>query len=215
MGDDVSEAAEASLAEETYGLLLADIISTRLTGGSVIQQRRLASQYAVSRSPMRHALSRLEGEGLIVRDERGILCVRVISLKDYLDSLTMRMLLEPTAAALAAPGADEEQVVRLLSDLEAIEADPEPDAEDVWRFDDALHGFVAAHSDNPFMYATISEMRRYTTIFERQMALIRAKPGVTEHREILVALAAHDPERARKAMAAHLEIVRQGVLTNY
>jgi DNA-binding GntR family transcriptional regulator len=215
MGDDVSEAAEASLAEETYGLLLADIISTRLTGGSVIQQRRLASQYAVSRSPMRHALSRLEGEGLIVRDERGILCVRVISLKDYLDSLTMRMLLEPTAAALAAPGADEEQVVRLLSDLEAIEADPEPDAEDVWRFDDALHGFVAAHSDNPFMSATISEMRRYTTIFERQMALIRAKPGVTEHRQILVALAAHDPERARKAMAAHLEIVRQGVLTNY
>jgi len=215
MGDDVSEAVEESLAQETYGLLLAEITSARLAGGSVIQQRRLASQYAVSRSPMRHALSRLEGEGLLVRDERGVLCVRVITLKDYLNSLTMRMLLEPTAAALAAPGADEEDVGRLLASLDVIEADPEPDPEEVWRFDDALHDFIADHSDNPFMSATIAEMRRYTTIFERQMALTRVKPGVAEHREIIMALASHDAERARKAMASHLEIVRQGVLSNY
>jgi DNA-binding GntR family transcriptional regulator len=58
-------------------------------------------------------------------------------------------------------------------------------------------------------------MRRYTTIFERQLPIVRAKPGVMEHRAILLALAANDAEAARRAMADHLDVVRQGVLANY
>ncbi|MGV1765180.1 GntR family transcriptional regulator [Agrobacterium rhizogenes] len=215
MDDRLNDAGEASLADETYRLLLADILSARLVGGSVVQQRRLASKHAVSRSPMRHALGRLEGEGLLVRNDKGVLCVRVITLKDYLDSLAMRMLLEPSAIALAASHMTEEELKSLLVMLDAIEAEPDPDPELVWQFDDALHGSVAAASGNPFMAAVIGEMRRYTTIFERQMAVVRAKPGVAEHRAILAALSAHDSDAARRAMARHLEAVRQGVLTNY
>lgn len=215
MDDRLNDEAEASLAEETYRLLLADILSARLVGGSVVQQRRLASKHAVSRSPMRHALGRLEGEGLLVRNDKGVLCVRVITLKDYLDSLAMRMLLEPSAIALAASHIAEEELAPLSVMLDAIEAEPDPDPELVWQFDDALHGSIAAASGNSFMAATIGEMRRYTTIFERQMAVVRAKPGVAEHRAILTALSAHDSDAARQAMARHLEAVRQGVLTNY
>lgn len=216
MDDGLNEASdETSLAEETYRMLLADILSARLSGGSIVQQRRLASQHSVSRSPMRHALGRLEGEGLLVRNDRGVLCVRVISLKDYLDGLTMRMLVEPTAAALATPFVDDAEITRLSAMLDAIEADPGPDPEVVWQFDDALHSCIADHSRNAFMSATIAEMRRYTTIFERQMAVIRAKPGIDEHREILRALSARDAEAARAAMTVHLDAVRQGVLTNY
>lgn len=216
MDDGMNEPAdETSLAEETYRLLLADILSARLTGGSIVQQRRLATKHAVSRSPMRHALGRLEGEGLLVRNERGVLCVRVISLKDYLDSLTMRMLIEPTAAAMATPFVDPAEIAQLVEMLDAIEADPGPDPEIVWQFDDTLHNCIASHSRNPFMCATVAEMRRYTTIFERQMAVVRAKPGTAEHRSILEALSARDAEAARKAMSVHLEAVRHGVLTNY
>lgn len=215
MDDLLNDAAEESLAEETYRLLVADILSARLMGGSVVQQRRLASQHAVSRSPMRHALGRLEGEGLLVRNEKGVLCVRVITLKDYLDSLAMRMLLEPSAAAAATPHVTEEMLGLLAAKLDAIEADPDPDPEFVWQFDDDLHMCLANQSGNAFMAATIGEMRRYTTIFERQMVVLRAKPGVTEHRAILIALGERDPEAARQAMSGHLEAVRQGVLTNY
>ncbi|WP_337269903.1 GntR family transcriptional regulator [Oryzifoliimicrobium ureilyticus] len=216
MDDRLSETNDdTSLADDTYRLILADILSARLAGGSIVQQRRLASQHAVSRSPMRHALSRLEGEGLLVRNEKGVLCVRVVSLKDYLDSLTMRMLIEPTAAALATPHIADPELERLSMMLDAIDADLEPDPEIVWQFDDALHSCIADNSRNAFMKATIGDMRRYTTIFERQMAIVRAKPGVTEHRAILGALKARDAEDARKAMTEHLDAVRQGVLTNY
>ncbi|SCW50558.1 DNA-binding transcriptional regulator, GntR family [Rhizobium mongolense subsp. loessense] len=215
MDDRMNDAENESLAEETYRLLLADILSARLAGGSVVQQRRLASQRAVSRSPMRHALSRLEGEGLLVRNEKGALCVRIITLKDYLDSLSMRMLLEPSAAAAAVANISAEELKALSVVLDGIEAEPDPDPELVWRFDDALHMSIASGSGNSFMAATIGEMRRYTTIFERQMPVVRAKPGVAEHRAILAALSERDPEAARQAMVRHLDAVRQGVLANY
>jgi DNA-binding GntR family transcriptional regulator len=215
MDNGVNEIGDSSLADEAYRSLLADILSARLVGGSVVQQRRLATKHAVSRSPMRHALGRLEGEGLLVRNEKGVLSVRVITLKDYLDSLTMRMLLEPAAAALASPHVSRSQIDPLSAMLDEIEADAEPDPEVVWAFDEALHTYIASESRNPFMATTIGEMRRYTTIFERQLPIVRAKPGVMEHRAILRALAANDADAARLAMTEHLEAVRQGVLANY
>lgn len=71
MDDRLNDAEDESLAEETYRLLLADILSARLAGGSVVQQRRLATKHAVSRSPMRHALGRLEGRGCWSATTRG------------------------------------------------------------------------------------------------------------------------------------------------
>src|SRR6218665_2366234 len=101
MFEDETPETDSNLGEEVYAALLKDILAARLPGGTPIQQRRLALQYEVSRSPMRHALSRLEGEGLLVRDDTAGLVVRTITLRDYLDSLEMRMLLEPAAAAKA------------------------------------------------------------------------------------------------------------------
>lgn len=206
---------ETSLADETYRALLEEILSAQLAGGVVIQERRLAARLGVSRSPMRDALGRLEGQGLLVRNGKSMLTVRVITLKDYLNSLTMRLLVEPTAAALACPEITESKLAELAAMLCAIEDDPDPDPAMIWRFDDALHQGLGEASGNPFMAETIVQMRRYTTIFERQRRLAQRKPGLEDHREILAALAARDPEGARQSMAQHLEKVRQRVLSTY
>jgi len=206
---------ETSLADETYRALLEEILSAQLAGGVVIQERRLAARLGVSRSPMRDALGRLEGQGLLVRNGKSLLTVRVITLKDYLNSLAMRLLVEPAAAALACPDLPEAVLREWSAMLDAIEADPDPDPATIWRFDDALHQGLGEASGNPFMAETIVQMRRYTTIFERQRRLEQRKPGLEDHREILAALAARDPEAARQAMARHLDKVRQRVLSTY
>ena len=206
---------ETSLADETYRALLEEILSAQLAGGVVIQERRLAARLGVSRSPMRDALGRLEGQGLLVRNGKSMLTVRVITLKDYLNSLTMRLLVEPTAAALACPEITESKLAELAAMLHAIDEDPDPDPAMIWRFDDALHQGLGEASGNPFMAETIVQMRRYTTIFERQRRLAQRKPGLEDHREILAALAARDPEAARQCMTQHLEKVRQRVLSTY
>ncbi|MBB4123348.1 GntR family transcriptional regulator [Martelella radicis] len=215
MLDDNQDPPETSLAEEAYRALLAEIVSARLAGGTVIQQRRLATEHSVSRSPMRHAISRLEGEGLLVRTGKGLLAVRVVTLKEYLDSLAMRMLLEPSAAYQACGNINADALAALSEELDAIDRARDPDPEDVWHFDDGLHLTIARQCGNGFMEATIADMRRYTTIFERQAKSVRSKPGVAEHRAILDALAAAEPEGTRQAMVRHLEMVREGVLRNY
>ena len=53
------------LAEAAYQTVLAKILAHELSGGSVIQERKLAEAMGISRTPMRDALGRLEGEGLV------------------------------------------------------------------------------------------------------------------------------------------------------
>jgi DNA-binding GntR family transcriptional regulator len=215
MFEDETPEADSNLGEEVYAALLKDILAARLPGGTPIQQRRLALQYEVSRSPMRHALSRLEGEGLLVRDDTAGLVVRTITLRDYLDSLEMRMLLEPAAAAKASGNPDRPQLEIIQQRFLALQENPAPNLEDVWSFDDELHDYIALQSGNSFMFPFVRDLRRYTTIFERQMPVIRIKPGMREHAAVLEALLEGEAEVARAAMSFHLEIVRTGVLKRY
>jgi len=181
----------------------------------VVQERRLAARLGVSRSPMRDALGRLEGQGLLARNAKGVLTVRIVTLSDYLNSVAMRMLVEPSAAAQACKGITAETVADLAAMLREIELDPDPDPEFVWNFDDALHQGIADASGNPFMADTILQMRRYTTIFERQRKLAQRKPGLADHQGIVKALMDRDADAARVAMTLHLERVRQNVLSTY
>ena len=212
---DAQVTAERSLADETYSALLEEILSAQMAGGAVVQERRLAARLGVSRSPMRDALGRLEGQGLLVRNAKGVLTVRIVTLSDYLNSVALRMLVEPTAAAQACKGITAETVVELATMLQDIEMDPDPDPEFVWKLDDALHEGIADASGNPFIADTVVQMRRYTTIFERQRKLAHRKPGLADHQGIVRALMDRDADAARAAMTLHLERVRQNVLSTY
>lgn len=203
-----------NLAETAYRSVLADILASRLRGGTVIQERKLATQLGISRSPMRDALKRLEGEGLLVRLTERLLTVRVITLEDYLHTLEVRSAAEPLAAALATPHVQDdelESLERLFCKMEA----GEPGAERYhWDFDDQLHDTLAARSGNAFLVKIILEMRRYTKIFEQQTVPALVMPGLKDHRAILAALRDRNPDQARKAMSQHIRNVRRRTLDN-
>lgn len=203
-----------NLAETAYRAVLEDILSSRLRGGTVIQERKLATQLGISRSPMRDALKRLEGEGLLVRLTERLLTVRVITLEDYLHTLDVRSAVEPLAAGLATAhvsDAEYESLEQLFARMEA----GEPGAERYhWAFDDQLHDTLARRSGNAFLVRIIQEMRRYTRIFEQQTVPALVMPGLDDHREILTALKARNADRMRKAMALHIRNVRRRTLDN-
>lgn len=203
------------LAEIAYQRLLKDILSCDLPGGTIIQERKLAQLLNISRSPMRDALSRLEGEGMLVRLTERLMAVRVITLEDYLHSLDVRALIEPSAAEKAAgeiPEAVLDEIEALLQKVEQTEA---PTVSQHWEFDDLLHGAVAEYCGNSFLTKSINEMRRYTKIFERQTIPARTLHGASDHRKLLEALRSHNGERAAAAMAQHIRNVRKRTLSGY
>src|ERR1700729_3674112 len=111
---------QEKLANTAYRTVLNKILSHELPGGSVIQERKLAEAMGVSRSPMRDALGRLEGEGLLVRLTDRLLTVRVITLEDYLNSLDVRGMVEPQSAALAVRAMRPEDLAMLRHHLELL-----------------------------------------------------------------------------------------------
>ena len=67
-------------------------------GGQQIVELRLAEQLGISRTPIRQALMRLEGEGLLQKSGSRHYFVRRVELQEYLHSLKVRELLEAEAA---------------------------------------------------------------------------------------------------------------------
>lgn len=208
--------ATTHLSERAYRHILSDILSARLPAGAPIQERRIAAEIGLSRSPLRDALGRLAGEGLLVRGNTGALKVRAISLQDYLQSLDMRALVEPSAAALAAGAIEAEDLERLKTAFEKLGRLENPERDELVAFDDDLHGTLAARSGNPFMQRVLTEMRRYTTIYERQAG--RRPPSNfdrAEHQAILDGLLANAPARTGEAMRHHIAAIRQRVLEQF
>jgi len=200
------------LADAAYRSVLEKILTHQLPGGSVIQERRLAEMLGISRTPMRDALKRLEGEGLLVRLTERLLTVRVITLQDYLHTLDVRAMIEPQAAAAATRSISRKELSALQAQMARLANEP-GDSDDLhWAFDDALHETIAEKSGNPFLARTILEMRRYTKIFERQMIPIRDRPGIEDHQKIMDAFASGRADAVREAMAEHIKNVRKRVL---
>ena len=202
------------VTDDAYTHVLKLILGRELPGGSVLQERLLCESLGVSRTPMRETLRRLEGEGLISRSADGTLMVRRVSLEEYLNSLEVRVLVEPHAAFNAAKVMPEDVLRRLRKSLNAIAPQNKPSSAAHWKFDDSLHESIGSYGGNPLVAQIIAEMRRLTKMFERQEAPDRVAPGWAEHDALLAALEAGHQQRALETMADHLQQVRRGLLNS-
>ncbi|WZB62790.1 GntR family transcriptional regulator [Achromobacter xylosoxidans] len=92
-----------SVSERTYQALLDRIAARQIGPGEVLEERRLAEELNVSRTPMRAALNRLLGEGILKRLSNGSVVVHAFGVTELLELLQIRQLLEGQAAAMALP----------------------------------------------------------------------------------------------------------------
>jgi DNA-binding GntR family transcriptional regulator len=83
-------------------LLRQAILDGALPGGSVIRQEEVARKFGVSRVPIREALLKLEGEGLVETQPRKGVVVTVLSTDDFEEILEMRFALESLALERSA-----------------------------------------------------------------------------------------------------------------
>lgn len=202
-----------SLSQVAYDMLLQQIMDRTLVGGAVIQERRLAEAMGISRTPMRRALARLEGEGLLNRLTDRLLSVRLVSLTECLDAMAVRQMIEPEAARLATGRIPPAELEKLKAELSELTKNKKPSRLQHWAFDDNLHGAIARHSGNSAILETVTKLRRSTRLFE-QMAVPQPtwSPGTEEHLKIIKAMERGEPDKAAEAMRVHLTLTRRNVL---
>jgi DNA-binding GntR family transcriptional regulator len=196
------------LSTVAYGAVLDMILRGTIAPGELVTERLIAARLGMSRTPVREAVRRLEGEGTLERQRDGSLVVRPYSMEEFLHALAVRRLLEGEAARLAAGkisremlDAARERIARLRSEGLAARRD-----------DRDFHAAIAEASGNPVLATVISDLRKRTAMFRLGRLPERLDQVCDEHLTIVDALASGDGEAARAAMQTHVDNVRAHLL---
>src|SRR5688500_18204979 len=101
--------------EGAYWRLLEEIRAGLLRPGTRLTESELAERLAVSRTPVREAIRRLEADGLVTHEPRVGAMVRSLGYAEVMELYEMRNVLEGTAARMAARSASEVDVAELAA----------------------------------------------------------------------------------------------------
>ncbi len=204
------EVRSTSLSEQAYIRLREFILDRKISAGSTLLEGKIADELGISRTPMREALGRLAGEGLLVRRDARSYSVRSIDTKEYFDSMRTRELLECEATELAVGRISKEELDRLDAAVESLDATARTESE-YWRFDDHFHICIALASGNVVLPRLIQQLRDESRLFRLNSPLHRTEENHHEHLEIIRALREDDAKAARNAMLAHLRSLQNDV----
>ena len=196
------------LRDQIYPLVRGLILSGIIRPGEVIDEKAIAAQLDVSRTPVREAVKRLSDERLVdVVAQSGTRAAR-IDRKAIEESFLIRRALEMESAAQAAGHMSQDHADRLHDILARHERAVEKRqfAEALAR-DDEFHHAITEISDLPRLWSTI-EISKAQLDRCRHMMLPRAgqaEATLEQHREIIRGLNSRDPAKASAAMKAHLD----------
>ncbi|WP_442680143.1 FadR/GntR family transcriptional regulator [Sphingomonas sp. ASY06-1R] len=221
------EAASPRLYESiTRALEQAIEVGRYRPGDRLPSERELSDQFGVSRPVVREAIIVLELRGLVQRRHgAGVYVAPKASLQlsppDEADGpfevTEARRLLEGEVAALAASAASDQQIAELEAILARI-GDMRSDQPTRERADRAFHVALARATGNDVLVGLVETLwdKRYQSplcvYFFSRAREAGIQPPVDEHRLVLDAIRARDPDAARRAMRDHLARVTENLL---
>jgi len=203
--------------ERAYAFTKQRVLDATYGGGDLLTEGEVAGALGMSRTPVREAFLRLEGEGLLrLYPKRGALVVPV-SAREVEDVMETRALVERFAVAKAIER--EAAVAAAMRDAIARQEDHEGagDLDGFVAADREFHTILVAAAGNQIM------LELYDSLRDRQqrmgIAALRREPRrlgqiLDEHRGLTDAIEAGDVEPTLALLDAHLRgtlvLLREG-----
>ena len=210
-----ARAPEAALHSQAYEKIKHEIITLRFRPGEYLNEAQVSKLLRIGRTPVHQALNRLMLEGMVdVIPRKGVI-VKAVSLNDVLDMIDVRVINETYCARLAVARADESDIADLTGILDESEKKVmTPDTVRQMMLDRDFHSTLARAAKN----AVLAECIR--TLHDRSLRFwfISLRDPVhhvavkEEHRAILDAIKARDPDAAADAVRNHIESFRTNVM---
>jgi DNA-binding GntR family transcriptional regulator len=206
----VSRTSGGTTGDQVYLSLREAIVSAQLQPGEKLSENELAGELGVSRTPVREALARLRDERLVAIVPQLGTFVTLISPQAVSDAAFVREALECAAITRAVSLIDQEAVEELQWNLAAQDnARLSGDERTFDRLDDDLHHRLCDYSGHSIAW-TLS--RRANGHLDRIRRLSLPDPSylsemLSEHRQIVDAVAAGDGPEAEAALRHHLRRV--------
>ncbi|TAM58571.1 GntR family transcriptional regulator [bacterium] len=204
----------AVLADRVFDAVRRAILSLELEPGTPLVERELAQRFGVSKSPVRDALQRLAGEGLVSQSPHRGVTVIEIDEKLAVQIFQLREVLEEMAVRLATPVLTDADFADARALLErargAIEQQELAQAAECNR---AFHSLFCRCSQNQPLEEALSRLQDRVRIIS--VLSWRQRPSMlvehAQHVEILQAALARDRRRAGRLMRDHIRTFRLGL----
>jgi len=196
--------AALTKAEAAYVEVRAQLLEGTLAPGSTINQESLAAALGLSVTPLREALRRLEGEGLIALRPHHVVSVLPLTRRELRELCVARMQLEPLAARLAAEAATRDELKAIASlARESATADLHSQLRAHRLFHHSIYG--ASHNEvvADLLEQLWTRTDRYRAIMLRDAGLRRKSSA--GHRGIAAALVAGDASVAAELAERHVD----------
>jgi len=205
------------LKDRAYVELKDRILRGDFEPGTFLSERQIASWLAMSKTPIRAALEKLESEGFVTTSPQQGVLVRELSIHEIADQFEIRAALETFVARNVAGRVTAEQRVQLEDNLRAQKAALRDGAiRDTVQLDADFHILFCRFLGNREILKVMEQLR------ERIHRVIlrvdtqnpdRLPASYTEHRAIADAVLRGDGAAAARAIEEHLEFGKQYLLS--
>lgn len=201
---------QPSRAEEVYAQLKRDIADFRLVPGDRFSEHDICNRLAVSRTPVRQALFRLQQEGLVEVMFRSGWRVLPFDFDRFDQLYDLRMVLETAAAQRLCQqeALEPSPLLEALKERWLVPAGERcGDAAQVAAWDEAFHETLVQAAGNPEMARVHHEVTERIRIIRRLDFLKQMRIDATyeEHAKILRAILARKADRAELLLRSHIQ----------
>lgn len=210
-----------TLSDQVFEKLQTDIVKGVIKAGQKLSEAELSALYGVSRGPLREAIRRLEGRGLIVKRPHSGISVVSLGYQELVDIYFVREALEGMACRQAADNMTQGQIDDLKVLLEQHE---QMVSEEEWRSyyqregDFDFHYRIIKGSGNQKLYQSLcGELYHLVRMYRYRLSMMSGRPAqaLKEHSHIVEAIEARDGELAEMLMRRHISAARKNIQNRY
>ncbi|CAI9392907.1 GntR family transcriptional regulator [Niallia sp. Sow4_A1] len=183
----ITQIPRQSLRAQVYDRLRSAIIHLELKPGERINDKALAEQFGVSRTPVREALKKLEDEGLIVTSPGSETVVSLVEVEQAMHAFTVVASLHGLAARLALTTLTLTHADQMTAiNNEFAEALKVEDKYRAIQMDDQFHAVIIEASHNPEIMLALDRLLPKIRRLELQkFNTFDGKKSIKQHQEII------------------------------
>lgn len=205
----------ASYKEQIYKIIKSKILNQEYAGSATLNERKIAEDLKVSRTPVREALKALEADDWVEYVPYKGVIIKQLGQRELREIFQIRKALESLMVELAMPAVDDALLLRLqccLAEQERLLGAESARYDLFLEQDAAFHNLLLRHNPNQALIKLVSNLNE--KIRKLGLQSLYSGPGrfaqtVDEHRQIMEAVTSRDIGRARAAMERHIDMVFQ------
>jgi DNA-binding GntR family transcriptional regulator len=210
-GDSTRKIVRTTTVELVTKAIRQRILSGELAPGEPLRQEALADELGVSRVPIREAITRLTGEGLLFNVPHKGAYVAQLSVEEVQETFEIRLRLEPWLFSLAIPhigDAEIEKAATLVNEMDRAESGLWGQLN--WRLHETL--YVPAQRDITLQMLRVLHDRsdRYFR-FQVVQVPIREQSH-DEHMGLIDACRKRDAKLGARLLEQHVKVAEQQIM---